>query len=240
LYEERIYRNMIKGISLEFFNVRVNETDLMIGTRLLLHAQALECVKKYRMQIENYIKNHELFLKSLSPIEAETDAPEIIKRMSLAGQKAGVGPMASVAGAISEMTGMELLNYSDEVIVENGGDIFIKTSIPRKVGIFAGDSILNEKIALKILPEDTPSGICTSSGKVGHSLSFGKSDATVVISRDCFLADAVATAAGNMVKSKIDMENAVDFAKNIKGVDGLVIIVEDKMNIWGDVNITSF
>jgi len=148
--------------------------------------------------------------------------------------------MASVAGAISEMTGMDLLNYSNEVIVENGGDIFIKTCIPRKVGIFAGKSVLNEKIALKIFPENTPVGICTSSGTIGHSLSFGKSDATVVISGNCFLADAVATAAGNMVKGEGDMENVIDFVKSIKGVDGIVIIVEDKMSMWGNVSIASF
>ena len=171
----------------------------------------------------------------MTPIPCFPDAPDIVRRMCYAAQMAGVGPMAAVAGAISEFVGRELLKFSDEIIVENGGDIFIKSQQDRVVGIYAGDSPLSNKIGLRILAKDTPVGICTSSGKIGHSLSFGKADAVMILSKDTALADAVATAVGNIVKGADDMQKGIDYARRIEGVSGVVIIVEDKFGAWGDI-----
>lgn len=240
MYEERFYRSMFSGINLTFFDVCVLQTDLRIGASRNLYNEAFELIKKYREQIEEYIKLEPLFLESLEPVKARIDAPVIIKRMYNAAEKAGVGPMAAVAGAVSEMVGCDLLKYSNEIIVENGGDIFIKSNTVRKVGIYAGKSPLNEKIALEILPQRTPIGICTSSGTVGHSLSFGKADAAIIISTDTFLADAVATATGNIIKTPSDINKAIDFASGINGVEGVVVIIGDKIGAWGDVKLVSF
>lgn len=240
MYEERIYRNLFKGINLTFFDVTVFETDLRIGAGKNLYSKALELVNFHRAALEEYIRLHPGFMTSLAPVEPVGNPPGIIKRMCDAAKKAGVGPMAAVAGAVSELVGVGLLEYTSEVIVENGGDIYIKTDVPRKIGIYAGASVLSEKIALEIMPAKTPAGICTSSGTVGHSLSFGKADAAVIISMDTFLADAVATATGNIVKSADDIERALEFASGIEGVDGALIIVGDKMGAWGSVKLVRF
>lgn len=158
--------------------------------------------------------------------------------MAEAALKAGVGPMAAVAGATAEYVGRDLLKSSAEVIVENGGDIFIKTLESRKMGIYAGRSALSEKIALTIHPDQTPLGVCTSSGTVGHSVSFGRADAVVILSKDTSLADAVATSVGNRVKTAKDIEDALAFAQTISGVDGVVVIIDDKIGMWGEVEIT--
>ncbi|NLL05750.1 MAG: UPF0280 family protein [Clostridiaceae bacterium] len=240
MYEERVYREIFKGINLKFFGVCLEQTDLMIGATKELYSEALLLVKKYRSSLQTYIKQHPEFLTSLEPVEAADNAPCIVKRMCDAAFLAGVGPMAAVAGAVSELVGMGLLNFSEEVIVENGGDIFIKTNSKRKVGIYAGNSPLNEKIALEIFPDKTPLGICTSSGTVGHSLSFGKADAVVVLAKDTFLSDAVATATGNRVKTAQDIGDAIEFAAGIKGVEGILIIVGDKIGAWGSISLTNF
>jgi ApbE superfamily uncharacterized protein (UPF0280 family) len=146
--------------------------------------------------------------------------------------------MAAVAGAISEMTANELLKYSGEVIVENGGDIFLSTKTTRTVGIYAGNSPLSNKLTIEIEPGKSPLGICTSSGTVGHSLSFGKADAAVIISKDTFLADAAATAVGNRVRTPDDIENALAFAASIQGVVGALIIIGDKLGVWGDIKLS--
>ena len=237
MYEERFYRNTFKGMNLTFFNVCILETDLCIGACSDLYEQAYSIAAKYRLQVETYIKDHPDFLTSLSPIEPVPDAPYIITAMCAAACKAGVGPMAAVAGALSEMTGRELLRFSDEVIVENGGDIFISTKTVRKVGIFAGKSPLSEKLVLEIMPEKSPLGLCTSSGTVGHSLSFGKADAALVVSADTLLADAVATALGNRVKSPEDIEAALEFASAIEGVEGALVIIGDRLGAWGDIKL---
>lgn len=240
VYEERVYRNLFKGANLKFFDVCVGETDLRIGANRELYGEALEAVKKYRRQIELYLKFYPEFLRSLKPLKPQPGAPPLIRRMCEASIKAGVGPMAAVAGAVSEAVGRELLQFSDEVVVENGGDIFIKTNEVRKVGIYAGKSPLSEKLALEILPQKTPLGICTSSGTVGHSLSFGKADAVVILSEDTFLADAVATAACNIVKCPDDIEKAVQFAACIEKVQGVVVIIDDKIGAWGDIKLKEF
>ncbi|NLX70713.1 MAG: UPF0280 family protein [Clostridiales bacterium] len=233
--QERIYRQLYKAKDLVYFNVKVEQTDLDIAARSMLRKEALQLVKRYRKDIEEYIKRDRSFLISLTPIPCFPDAPDIVRRMCYAAQMAGVGPMAAVAGAISEFVGRELLKFSDEIIVENGGDIFIKSQQDRVVGIYAGDSPLSNKIGLRILAKDTPVGICTSSGKIGHSLSFGKADAVMILSKDTALADAVATAVGNIVKGADDMQKGIDYARRIEGVSGVVIIVEDKFGAWGDI-----
>jgi len=154
-----------------------------------------------------------------------------------ASRKAGVGPMASVAGAIAEYVGRELLDFSPEIIVENGGDIYLKSLTKRTIGVFAGNSPLTGKIGLEINPQDTPLGICTSSGTVGHSLSYGKADAVVALSSSATLADAAATAIGNRVSQASDITGAIEFGKNISGLKGLIIIVDDNIGVWGEVKL---
>jgi len=158
--------------------------------------------------------------------------------MAKAGKKVGVGPMAAVAGAIAEFVGRDLLDYSPEVIIENGGDIFMKSLKVRNIGIYAGNSSFTKKITLKILPQETPLGICTSSGTVGHSLSLGNSDAVIVISPSTSLADASATAIGNLIKNESDISQGIEFAQKVKGIKGILIIKDNKMGIWGNVKIS--
>lgn len=145
--------------------------------------------------------------------------------------------MAAVAGAVAEEVGRAIARRSRDVIVENGGDIFIKSNSIRRIGIFAGRSVLSSHLALEIRPEQTPLGICTSSGTVGHSLSYGSADAVVILSPSTPLADAVATATGNMVKEYIDMEKAVEFAMSIEGILGALIIKDDKLAAKGQLKI---
>jgi ApbE superfamily uncharacterized protein (UPF0280 family) len=173
----------------------------------------------------------------LDTYQAEAEAPAIVKEMARVSQLTGVGPMAAVAGAIAEAVGRDLLAFSPEVIVENGGDIFLKTSEKRLVGIYAGQSSFTQKIALEIMPGETPLGICTSSGTVGHSLSLGSADAVIALSPSAALADAAATALGNMVKAADDIPEAIGKAQSIEGLGGAVIIVGNKMGVWGRVRI---
>ena len=145
--------------------------------------------------------------------------------------------MASVAGAIAEFVGKDLLRYSNNVIVENGGDIFIKTGKGMRVGIFAAESALSMKVAIRVLPEETPMGICTSSASVGHSMSFGIADAVCVKSKSAILADAAATFVGNRVKKKENIKRAIEDGLKIEGVLGVVVIAGDAMGIAGNIEI---
>jgi len=237
MQQRRTYRNLINKAGLISFRVAVKETDLLVQAVDGLAEPTTELVLRYRREIESYIHRYPEFRKTLTPWRIRGPAPLIIRDMAAAGEAAGVGPMAAVAGAIGAHVGMDLLSYSSEVIVENGGDVFLKIKDPGTVAIYAGPSPLSLKIGLKVYPDDKPMGVCTSSGTVGHSLSFGKADAVCVVSPDCALADAAATAVCNQVKSGKDIQKGIDFGKRICGVNGLVVIIGDKIGMWGDMEI---
>ena len=135
MYEPRTYRNWHKDADLVSFSVVVRETDLLIRAPRDLTDPALKAVRKYRTLLEYYIESHPIFAVSLEPVIVTKDAPQLVRDMADAAREAGVGPMAAVAGAIAEAVGRDLLEFCDEIIVENGGDIFIKTAKERNIGI---------------------------------------------------------------------------------------------------------
>jgi ApbE superfamily uncharacterized protein (UPF0280 family) len=237
VYEPRAYRHWITGRDLVSFNTTIKETDLYIRTTSNLKRKAHRLALKYRSALERYIERHPSFATSLEPVLVGDDAPHIVRTMSEAAGKVGVGPMASVAGTIAEFIGNGLLDFSPEIIVENGGDIYLKSLEKRLIGIYAGKSPLTGKLGLEIKGEDTPLGICTSSGTVGHSLSLGEADAVIVLSKSTALADAAATAVGNLIKQPSDIPNGLEFAKGIDGLKGVIIIKDDKMGLWGEIKI---
>ncbi len=234
--QSRFYRSWAET-GLINFTVREEETDIFISAEKNLKSKVEALVRRYRRDISDYVKLNPGFRESLEPLPPDENAAEIVKAMLASTRAAGVGPMAAVAGAISGFVGKGLLEYSNQVILENGGDIFIKTDRERNIGIYAGDSVLSGKVAIKIRPGATPAGISTSSGTVGHSLSFGKADAVTVISADASLADASATAACNRVKTASDIKAALDFAKSIEGVKGCVVIYRDKIGSIGEIEL---
>ena len=191
---------------------------------VLFEKETEALIKKYRAQIEWAIARRPEFLTSLKPLEEDPADSPIVASMIRAGKKAGTGPMAAVAGAVAEFVGKELLQWSPEVIIENGGDIFLKVARPIVVGIFAGNSRFSGRFGIQVQPTILPIGICTSSGRVGPSLSLGVSDAATIISKDTALADAVATAMGNRIRSDHDLKAAVEWAMTIPGVEGALAV----------------
>ncbi|MFC1812071.1 UPF0280 family protein [Thermodesulfobacteriota bacterium] len=237
LYQKRKYRNLLNREHLVSFRVAVKETDLFVHAEKPLEEITRDLILQHRGVIEAYIRNHPGFPKTLKPWPLTGPAPIIIKDMALAGKKAGVGPMAAVAGTIAQYVGMDLLAHTGEVIVENGGDVFIKTDGPVLISIFAGTSPLSLRVGLRLDYGGKPFAVCTSSGTVGHSLSFGKADAVSVVSESCALADAAATAIGNLVNSKTDIRPALDFGKSITGVEGLLVIIGEDIGMWGELEV---
>ena len=236
-FTERTYRNKVLNHSLISYQVKVCETDLFISSDSDFRQVARQSVHRYRGYLESYIKSHPDFLTSLIPLKIDDLAPDIVRDMMKVSQVAGVGPMAAVAGALAEYVGRDLLKLTSNVIVENGGDIFLKSKDEINIGIFAGDSSFSEKLALKIRPEEMPMGICTSSATVGPSLSFGIADAVCVKSKSAAMADAAATMIGNLVKTKKDIKKAISYGSQIKDVIGILIIVENEMGLWGEMEL---
>lgn len=237
-YKKRFYRDWISKDGGCLSKVVVKETDLLVRADKDLTKEVEASVYKYRAQIEAYIEQYPDFKTTLIPWKMDRFAPGVVQEMIEASRFAKVGPMAAVAGVIAHFVGCDLLKYSDHIIVENGGDVFIKSSDALRVSIFAGQSPLSNMVGIKIQPQDTPLGICTSSGTVGHSLSFGRADAVTVVSKSTALADAAATSIGNLIQGKEDIGLGLDHAQRVKGILGVIIIVGDRLGSWGKVELT--
>ena len=232
-----IYRNFIERGRLIPFEVCIKESNLLILSDKRLSREAEEALIQCRKDIEQYIYRNPVFKTTFKPFPLQEDMPLIVREMAEAASKARVGPMAAVAGAIAEFVGKKLLAFCGQIIVENGGDIFMEVRKRKRVGVYAGESPLSGKIALEIEGEDTPLGICCSAGTFGHSLSLGEADAVVILSSSTALADAVATATGNVVREDKDIKEGLDLLKNISGVRGGLIIKGKRMGIWGKIKI---
>ncbi len=243
-YSRRDYRGLQGQGELVSSFARISETDLHILADRDVADLAKEFVLRYRMQIEGYIARHPQFLSALLPLPADDLAPPIVREMLAAGEAADVGPMAAVAGVISEYVGRDLLAAGlEEVMVENGGDIFLHRKKSCTVAIFAGQSPLSYKVGVRIPLEAMPAGICTSSGTVGHSLSFGEADSVTVLASATALADAFATRLGNEVgaarSAETGIERALALARQFAGIEGVVVICGVLMGAVGKVELVS-
>lgn len=237
VYEPRTYRDFDETGPFKTFRVVIETSDLYVKAHLVLEKETEELIRTCRGQIEAAIARRPEFLKSLVPIEQDPADGPVAAKMIKAGKKAGTGPMAAVAGAVAEFVGRALLRKSPEVIVENGGDIFLMVAQPIVVGLFAGASPFNNRVGIRVEPTAIPLGVCTSSGTVGPSLSLGIADCATVVSRDVALADAVASGLGNRIQGPSDLGRAVEWAMKVPGVDGALAIIGDRMAALGDIEL---
>jgi uncharacterized protein len=240
-YVKRTYRRLADHDLVSSF-VKIKDTDLHILADLEVSAWAFELALQYRLQIEKYIEQRPEFLPALSPLSPDILAPPIVKEMLAAGSMAGVGPMAAVAGVIAEYVGKALSQRGcREVMVENGGDIYLNRTQDCTVALFAGQSPLSLQVGIKLAASMMPVGVCTSSGTVGHSLSFGRADAVAVIARSTALADAAATRLGNEVgmstSGDAGIKRALQVGRAIEGVQGVVVICGENIGAVGSVEL---
>ncbi len=231
-YQPRWYRHCCAESKLKQFFVQYRESDLCVRAETDLSSPAYDALTRIRQELETCIASHPEFARSLIPVAVRAEAPDIVKIMARAAIKTGVGPMAAVAGAVNQLIARELSCFSDTLIIENGGDVYVRSPEPVIAAVYAGNSPLSMKIGLKVDARHGV-GICTSSGTVGHSLSFGKADAVTVIAEDCALADAAATAIGNRVNEIDDLDPAIATGQSIESIDGVIVIMGARIAAWG-------
>ncbi len=239
-YRQRSYRRSPE-VSGYVFETRIGESDLWINVSAPgLEDLAYESLLRCRRQLENFVAANPEWCRSLVPVPIADYplAPAPAKRMMMAAAAAGVGPMSAVAGTVAETVGLRLRQEANLVVIENGGDIFLAGARRYRLAIFAGNSPLSGRIGIQLEAEAPFScGVCTSSGRVGHSLSFGRADAVTIVAEDAPLADAVATAMANRVRGRKDLAEVVKRALRIPGVNGTVAIFGDDLAAGGELEL---
>ncbi len=238
MYEERFYRDQI----LSKFKIEVSfkESDLLIcSDKEIAKEKAQGILVKCYEQIEEYITGNPLFLTSLSPLEIDQTAPPIIKEMLESSKVTGIGPFSAVAGAVAQYVGGELLNYCQELIVENGGDIFLKINEDKIIRVYLGQEFKINNLNLKIKKRSRAFGLASSSSSLGHSLNFGKADLVSVVAKNIIIADGFATAISNRIKKVKDVDKILAEAKDKLPIEGLLVAFGEKIFLWGDLEISS-
>ncbi len=234
---ERGYRRRLRPRGLVSFLVAVRQSDLWVCAERDLSAETRDLLIAARLQIESYIREHPRFLDTLEAFPQDACAAPLVREMIAGSRPLNVGPMAAVAGAVAEAVGRGLLAFSGQVIVENGGDIFLKVDRGVTVAVHAGASPLSGRFGLRIEPDRTPLGVCSSSGTVGHSLSLGRADAVCVLAASAALADAAATALGNRIGGREDLQPAMDWIRRHDGIRGGLAIVGRHLASWGEIDL---
>lgn len=243
-FGRRFYRDGMGDSRFLTFIVKYKNSDLWIGVDKESYSEKMAGFAKQKLieirkSIEKYIALFPAFQTSLTPVNLIGRAPEIAVVMNDAGIKAGTGPMSAVAGVIAEAIGNSLCSAFDiqEIVIENGGDIYLSVKEDIVLSIYAGHSPLSGKLGLKVAHGLTPLGICTSAGTVGPSLSFGKADAVLVSCKNTALADAYATHLGNLVRTDFDVQRTIDLARTYHEIIAAVIICNSHIGIIGQFEI---
>lgn len=189
-----------------------------------------------RACLEKFILQDPFFKTTLEPYDLPTDTSEIIKRMIIASNTMGIGPMSAVAGTIASLAVEDMIKAGASfAIVDNGGDIALINDRIIRIGIYAGHSPLNH-LAFELQPKNHITGICTSSATVGPSISFGMADAAIIFSDNVSLADAAATALGNATDIGEDgVKNAFACVKSKNEIKGAVVIQGKHIGMWGTI-----
>ncbi len=232
----RHYREGVAPAGMVSFTVRVRETDLWIAAVRDLTAEAERAVGAARAELERFIAARPDFARSLAPVEVPPDAPRMVREMAAAGSACAVGPMAAVAGAVAEAVARELAPLSPELLVENGGDLYLVGERERTVAVWAGLSPFSGKMGLAVVP-GRGMAVATSSATVGPSLSLGNADAATVVARSGALADAAASFLGNRLREPADLEPALAATVSLPGVRGALGLIGGKMGVQGKIEI---
>jgi ApbE superfamily uncharacterized protein (UPF0280 family) len=197
---------------------------------------AVESIKRNKRELEIYTRANPKFLYTLKPVTAP-DKPLVAKLMALAAKKADVGPMAAVAGAIADLAVEDMTREGCEVaVVEDGGEISAMSNTSIDVAVASGDEPLSKRFGFRL--KDFPIGVATSSGRFSHALSFGDAEASTIFCKTAALADAAATAVGNMVKGEnvqIAIKKGISRGLSIEGVEGVLIIYKGQVGTAGKI-----
>ena len=226
---------MTQQLFKESFNLKESQCTIISDQRQAVQA-ATESLRRNRQELELYIRANPKFLHTLTPITAP-EKPHVARLMALAAQKAGVGPMAAVAGAIADLAVEDMFRAGCEVaVVEDGGEISAISNRPVDVAVAAGEEPLSERFGFRLT--EFPIGIATSSGRFSHALSFGDAESATVFCKDASLADAAATAVGNVVKgedTQAGIHAGIGRGLSIEGVEGVLIIYNGQVGTAGKI-----
>jgi ApbE superfamily uncharacterized protein (UPF0280 family) len=235
--DKSVYRSKVRSRNRYNWRILYKYSDILVSSDKNVGDRLKKLVKEIYSILESHIKENPSFQKSLSPLESKPRYHPVIQKMCIKSAVFNVGPMATVAGAVCDFLAGGLDKCGRCLIIENGGDVFIKSDRDVNLGVYLKDKHFADKLYLRVRKDYMPCGLCSSSGSFGHSLSMGKSDLVTVLAESTISADGAATSVANSINSSEDISKTINSYKTIKDIRGILIVKDDKLGIWGNIEL---
>ena len=233
--DKSIYRNKISSRQKYNWRILYKYSDILVSCDKDIILKLKKLIEEIYVILESHIRKNPSFGKSLSPLKSRPEYHPMIKKMYEKTALFNVGPMAAVAGVVCDFLASGLDNYCRCLVIENGGDVFIKSDKDIDVCVYLKNKYFTDKIYLRIKTGDMPCGLCSSSGSFGHSLSLGKSDLVTVMAGSTISADGAATSVANNINSYKDISKTINRYKTAEDIKGILIVKDDKLGVWGKI-----
>jgi ApbE superfamily uncharacterized protein (UPF0280 family) len=214
------------------FEIQVQDMVLHIQAGTDFNEESRAAALSFWEQLHAYALRNPDIENSKRPIDVPADAPEIVREIVAAARRAGVGPMYSLQGAVTDHVGRFLAREVDEVTVNCGGDYFIlgrrrqKLTVARRPG--------GSTVAVVVPPSKRGVGISMNLGR-----GYAAVDGLAVIADSCMLADAAAAGVQAILPKQGGFAGALAYLKQVRGVLGGVVVLGERIGVAGGVEIAA-
>jgi ApbE superfamily uncharacterized protein (UPF0280 family) len=216
----------------EHFDVPVQDLLLRITGPDYLYEEVRAAGMLFWEQIQSYAIRNPPFRTSKRPLEVPETAPPIIQEMARSAAAAGVGPMFTFQGALTEYVGRKLRDALSDLTVSCGEDHFVVTRRRMRLAVHPGLGL-----AVVVKPELGPHGVfvkLTPGGEPGEVLG-----GMVVVGQTCIVADAAAAAASAIVHKNDGFRTALGYLKKLPGLHGALLIQGHQIGVTGALEIAA-
>ncbi len=214
------------------FDIQVQDMVLHISADTDFNEESRAAALSFWEQLQAYALRNPNVRTSKRPMDEPDDAPTIVRELIRAARTAGVGPMYSFQGAVTDHVGRFLTRSTRDVTVACGGDYFIAAKKRQKLTVFRG--LTGGSLALVVPPTSDGLGISTSAGRGRVSI-----DGLVVVASSCMLAEAAAAGVEAILPKEHGFRAALSYLKKVPGVLGGVVIAGEAIGVAGGVELAA-
>ncbi|MFB3738168.1 MAG: hypothetical protein ACE14W_04295 [Candidatus Velamenicoccus archaeovorus] len=217
---------------LRSFDIQVQDLVLHISAGGDVNEESRAAALSFWEQLQAYALRNPAVRTSKRPIRVPEDAPPVVRELVRAAGTAGVGPMFSFRGALTDHVGRFLARSTSELTVSCGGDYFIVARKRRKLTVHRTPD--GRTIAVVVRPSREGVGVSTAFGSGRAPV-----DGLAVLASSCMLADAAAAGVQALLSKPDGFHVALDYLKKVPGVDGGLLLQGDRIGVAGGVEIAA-
>jgi hypothetical protein len=216
------------------FDIQVQDMTLHITAPEDYAEESRAAALGFWEQLQSYALRDPSFRQSKRPLQrVAADAPEVVREMVASATRAGVGPMFTFRGAVTDQVGRFLAGSLHEVTVACDGDYFIVTRKRMKLGVKRRGG---PPITVAVEPSRRGVGVSTTLGRGRGGVG---PDGLAILADSCTLADAAAAGVQAILSKADGFHQALTYLGQVRGVQGGIVVVGERIGVAGGVEIAA-